>query len=228
MTEFIHASLLWIHIPAGFLSLLLFWIPVGLKKGSPLHRKVGRYYYYTMWTVVLSAVFLSICNTILGAYIEAAFLGYLSIITAYPLWYSYEILQQDKQWSNRYILIRKIFVTVLFFAGISMILLGVIGFNFEGMGVVMVFFGAIALPSGRDIFMDLKKAMSKESKLKMHIQGTIISGIAAYTAFFAFGGARIMVGVLGINHQWMIIPWLLPSVLGFAYSRYMKRQYAVS
>ena len=227
MIEFIHTSILWIHIPAGFLSLILFWIPVGLKKGSSSHRSIGIYYYYTMWAVVTSAVLLSVCNLLLEKYVAATFLGYLSIITAYPLWYSYEILQQGKTWSYKYILMRKIFVTILFLSGVGMILLGAIGFNFLGMGTMMVFFGLLALPSGRDIFLDVQKAMAKETKLKMHIQGTIISGIAAYTAFFAFGGARIMVGMLNIHAQWMVIPWILPSILGFAYSRYMKKRYAL-
>jgi len=55
MIELIHKAILWIHIPCGFLSLILFWIPVGVKKGSPLHRKVGKLYYLTMWIVVITS-----------------------------------------------------------------------------------------------------------------------------------------------------------------------------
>jgi len=64
--------------------------------------------------------------------------------------------------------------------------------------------------------------MEKETRLKMHIQGTIITGIAAYTAFAAFGGSRILMKVFQLDAQWMMVPWILPSILGFAYSRYMK------
>ena len=225
MIELIHKTFLWIHIPAGFLSLILFWIPVGMQKGSPMHRKVGKYYYYTMWTVLGSSFFLSICNVLLTKYIAALYLGYLTIITAYPLWYSYEILQQKQEWSDRYFLIRKIFSTVLFFSGIGMILLGAIKYNFQGMGTMMVFFGLLVLPSGRDMLMTKAKAMNKETKLRMHIQGTIISGIAAYTAFFAFGGARILIEVLHMHHQWMMVPWIAPSILGFLYMRFMRKKY---
>ncbi|MEO1262814.1 MAG: hypothetical protein AAFZ15_28660 [Bacteroidota bacterium] len=225
MIELIHKSLLWIHIPFGFLSLVLFWIPVGLKKGSPNHRKVGRYYYNTMWVVLISSALLCICNIFLGKFIAAMYLGYLTIITAYPLWYSYEILRQNQQWSNRYFTIRKIFLSVLFSAGVGMILLGAIKFHFQGMGTMMVFFGLLVMPAGRDVLMSRTTAMSKETKLKMHIQGTIISGIAAYTAFFAFGGSRILIEVLNMHHQWMMVPWILPTLLGVTYSRYMKRKY---
>lgn len=227
MIELIHKTLLWIHIPFGFLSLILFWIPVGVKKGSPIHRKVGNYYYRTMWMVVITAILLSVCNAILEKYMAALYLGYLAIITAYPLWYSYEILQQKGSWSDRYFAFRKLFVSLLFISGLGMILLGGIRYQFLGMGTMMGFFGLLALPAGRDILMSKSKAMDKETKLKMHIQGTIISGIAAYTAFFAFGGSRILIEVLHMHHQWMVIPWVLPTILGVTYSRYMKRRYKV-
>ena len=227
MIELLHKGLLWVHIPAGFISLILFWIPVGVKKGSPVHRKVGRYYYACMWVVLISAALLSVCNTILGNYVAAAFLGYLSILTSYPLWYSYEILNQKLEWTDRYFYIRKTFVTFIFLAGVGMILLGGIGYRFLNMGTTMAFFGILGLSSAKDVFMSKEKAMNKENKMKMHIQGTIISGIAAYTAFFAFGGARIMVGYFHVDAQWMVVPWVLPTILGVTYSRYMKRKYKV-
>ncbi len=228
MIELIHKILLWIHIPFGTLSLILFWIPVGTKKGSPIHRKVGWYYYITMWVVVITAALLSVSNVIRGRYMSAMYLGYLAIITAYPLWYSYEILRQKTVWSDLYFTIRKIFVSIVFLSGLCMFLLGAIKFQFQGMGTMMVFFGLLGVPAGRDIFMTRTKAMDKEGKLKMHIQGTIISGIAAYTAFFAFGGSRIMMNVLHLHHQWMMVPWILPTLLGVIYMRYMKRKYKVS
>jgi hypothetical protein len=228
MIEFIHKILLWIHIPLGALSLILFWIPVGVKKGSPTHRKIGLQYYRSMWIVVVTAFLMSICNLIMQEYILASFLGYLAIVTAYPLWYSYEILRQDKEWSPRYFRLRKLFVLILFFSGIGMFLLGAIGFRFAGMGMAIAFFGLLAIPAARDILMTKTQAMNKEGKLKMHIKGTIISGIAAYTAFFAFGGSRLILEVLKVDPQWMVLPWIAPTILGLIYSRYMKKKYGVA
>jgi uncharacterized membrane protein len=228
MMELIHKILLWIHIPVGLTCLILFWIPVGLKKGSPLHRKVGRYYFIGMWGVLVTAFLLSICNTIEGNYMSALYLGYLSIITAYPLWYANEILQQGKEWSPLYYKLRKGFLAALFISGVGMFLLGGIKYQFQGMGVLMAFFGLLAFPAGREFLMTKEKAMAKETKIKMHIQGTIISGIAAYTAFLAFGGRRLLIDVLHMDTQWMVIPWVLPTLLGITYSRYMKRKYQVA
>lgn len=228
MIETIHKVLLMIHIPAGTLALLLFWIPVGVKKGSPLHRKVGKYYYYCMWIVLITSFLMCICNLIEKNYVSAAFLGYLSVITSYPLWYSYEILNQKKVWTDNYFKLRKIFSYLIFISSISMFLLGAIKFHFQNMGTVMVFFGLLGIPAIRDIRMTKEYATSVETKMKMHIQGTIISGIAAYTAFFAFGGSRFLIGVLQLDVQWMVLPWTLPTILGLAYTRYMKRKFKVS
>lgn len=228
MIELIHKVILWVHIPAGTLSLILFWIPVSVKKGSPLHKQVGRYYYRTMWVVLLSSVVLSICNALMAHYQAALYLGYLTVITAYPLWNSYEILQQDKIWSDRYFLKRRIFGSVLFTCGLGIFLLGGIKYHFMGMGTMMGFFGLLTFPFARRVMLTKENAMEKETKLKMHIQDTIVTGIAAYTAFFAFGGARIMIGVLQMHHQWMVIPWIAPTLLGLTYTWYVKRKYKIS
>jgi len=223
MIETIHRILLGIHIPFGAISLILFWIPVGLQKGSSKHKQFGRYYYRTMWVVLISSALLSVCNTIMGNYMAAIYLGFLTLITAYPLWYSYEILQQKGEWTNRYYLIRRVFLGTMLVSGIALVGIGGIMFQFKGMGTMMVFFGIIGLLSGREMLMSKTKAMIRETRIKMHIQGTIISGIAAYTAFFAFGGSRIFIQVLHMHHQWMVIPWIAPTLLGVLYMRYMKR-----
>lgn len=228
MIEWIDKILLWVHIPFGMMSLILFWIPVGVQKGSPLHRKVGRWYFFMMWVVVLTAFLLSIVNLIMGDIMSAVFLGFLSIITVYPLWYANEILQQGRQWTDRYFRIRKGFLSVLFTSGIGVFLVGAIQYQFQDLGLMMAFFGILAFPAGRELFMTKATAMDKETKLKMHIRGTIISGIAAHTAFFAFGGRRILVDVLHMDTSLMFIPWIAPTLLGLVYSRYMRRKYRTS
>lgn len=225
MIDLLDKVLLWIHIPFGMLSLILFWIPIGVQKGSPLHRKVGRWYFFMMWVVVITAFLLSIVNLIKGDIMSAVFLGFLSIITVYPLWYANEILNQGREWTDRYFSIRKGFLSILFTSGVGIFLVGALRYQFQDLGLMMSFFGILAFPAGRELLMPKAKAMDKEGKLKMHIRGTIISGIAAHTAFFAFGGRRILVDILHMDTSLMFIPWIAPTLLGVVYSRYMRRKY---
>ena len=221
--EVLHDILLWIHIPAGTLSLILFWIPVMVKKGNNTHRKVGRIYYWTMWIVQITALLLSINNVFLDRYIMASFLGFLAILTGYPLWYSYEILQQKKEWSDRYFKTRKAFACVLFLASMCMII-GAALLKFQDFGILMLFFGLLGIPSLRDVLMTKEVATAKENRIKMHMKGTIISGIAAYTAFLSFGG-RSLFGDL-LSGYWQFLPWIAPTIIGLIILRFMKKKYA--
>jgi hypothetical protein len=220
--EAIHDFFLWIHIPAGTLSLILFWIPVTVKKGNNIHRKVGKAYYWSMWIVQITALILSINNFFLGAYIMAAFLGFLAILTGYPLWYSFEILQQKKVWSKRYFNTRKAFAWVLFIASLCMIISASL-MKFQDQGILMLFFGLLGIPALKDALMSMDSGMKKEKRIKMHMQGTIISGIAAYTAFLSFGG-RSLFGNLLLGY-WQIIPWILPTIIGITAITFMKKKY---
>jgi len=221
----LYSLILKLHVPAGFISLILFWIPVITKKGGKNHRKVGIWYYRTMWVVVVTAGLLSIINTILGNYTAAVFLGYLTILSGYPLWYSYEILNQKTGWTDRYYIIRKAFTWILFIA--SLVLFGgAIYFKFQGAGILMAFFGLLGIGSIRDARMTKEVAFDKEKWLKMHIGGTIISGIAAYTAFFAFGG-RTFFGEL-LPGALQVIPWILPTLLGIVIIKFQNKKYKIS
>ena len=94
---YIDKILLTTHVIAGFISLVLFWLPIIVKKGSKLHIKIGWIYVYTMWFVVISSGLLSIINVIEGAYYVSLFLGFLAAITAMPLWYGISVLKYKRQ-----------------------------------------------------------------------------------------------------------------------------------
>ena len=84
------------HVIAGMISLIIFWIPIFVKKGGNLHRSVGKVYVYLMWYVVISAFLLSVENFIEGSYIAAAFLGFLTLATGQPLWSAIAILNNKE------------------------------------------------------------------------------------------------------------------------------------
>ena len=223
MLEIVDEVFLRIHVWVGSLCLILFWIPVLVKKGGNTHRKVGQVYFWGMWVVVISALFLSIINGIEGHYESAIFLGYLTLITGYPLWYGYEILNQPKIWTSRYFQIRKWFSYLLFFASLAMIIGAIIIWNMY-LSSLMVFFGLLGIGSIKDARMTKSQAMDVEKRMNMHIQGMVISGIAAHTAFLAFGGRRFLAELLPGMFQ--VLPWILPTIIGVIFIRKMKRKFS--
>lgn len=211
-----------VHVSMGALSLILFWLPVFTRKGGKLHRKIGNIYVYLMWGVVITAAMLSVKNFIIGEITAALFLGFLTLITGNPLWYGVAILNNKKGVSKAYK--QTHFAFNLIIIAFSFLMLGYALMHLdEGTSVLMIFFGLLGLSSAPQILNDYKTQLTGKSWFKEHYQGMVISGTAAYTAFFAFGGRQFMDGIL--TGYWQILPWILPTLLTFIGLRYTRIYY---
>lgn len=209
---YIDKILLTTHVIAGFISLVLFWLPIVLKKGSKLHIKIGWIYVYTMWFVVISSGLLSIINVIEGAYYVSLFLGFLAAITAMPLWYGISVLKYKKQAPPREFYNRRRCLAL------GIVILGTINVAYALVnqfadGTILLFlFGLLGMTDIKKVLTSYDRYLETIDPLAEHIAGMLITGIAAYTAFFAFGG-RTWLGEM-FSGQLMIVPWVMPTVLG--------------
>jgi len=209
--EWIFKALLFVHIAAGFTSLALFWIPVFTPKGRKYHRLVGKMYVWFMWAVTLTAAILSVKNLVIGETFKAAFLGFIAIITANPLWYGIAILKNKQGLSKGFRMGHLAFSIIIVLTGFMLIGYG-ISLNGEGSAVLMLIFGGLALTDIPQVIKALKKAPMQVDWLKKHIIGMCTSAIAAYTAFLVFGANEFLQsflpGYLGV------LPWVAPGVIG--------------
>jgi len=210
-----------IHISAGFTSIVLFWLPMFSKKGGNLHVKSGKIYVYAMWIVVITAALLSLKNAVIGNYSSAIFLGFLSLITSGPLWYSIEILKMKKERTQAY---KKKFFLFHLTVVITAILMIIYGFQNPSRNVLMFIFGGLGLTSTPELFRYLKGKKAKLTWIQEHIVGMITTGIAAYTAFLVFGGSQMFVNLFQGNYA--IILWTAPGVLGTIANFYYSKKYA--
>ncbi len=220
--EKLFSILLGIHVVAGFISIVIFWLPMLSKKGSRVHILSGKAYVYAMWIVVISAFILSVKNVFIGKYNSALFLGYLSLITAGPLWYGIAILRHKKGASASVIKIQLVLNIIILLLAVFMI--GYNTFVLEGRHVLMYIFGGLGLTTVPEIKRGLKGKTRKRNFMQEHAIGMTTTAIAAYTAFFAFGGRNFMGDIFTGN--WMIIPWVLPGVLGTVANFYFGKKYA--
>lgn len=218
--EQIHSVFLPVHIAAGCISIVIFWIPVFVRKGSKSHNLVGRWYINSMVVVLFTSMVLSVNNIFKQEYILALFLIHLTFLTAFPLWHGYTILKRKKTSSKGFKKMRSILLLSL---GISSIVcIGtalLLWYSYGRQDILLIIFGILGLSSAKDIFN--KPVFS--NRVAQHLDGMIVSGIAAYTAFFAFGG-RTLLGSL-LEGNLMIIPWILPTVIGIIAIRLWKRKY---
>jgi len=215
--------LLTIHIIAGFSSLLLFWIPAFTKKGGVNHVKIGKIYMWLMWTVVITAAFLSMKNLYLGHVEAAAFLGFLTVISANPLWKGIAILNHKKGLSKTFQRTHLMFEILIFVTGVLILSYGIY-LKGQGGSILMIIFGILGVSNFGPIIKLIKNPPQKMDWFTEHMKDMIISGIAAYTAFFAFGGRTILGHIF--TGYWMIVPWVAPTIIGIFAIKYLEKYYA--
>lgn len=222
LEKIVYISLV-LHVIAGIGSIILFWIPILTKKGGNTHRKVGKAYIFLMWMVIFSGIILTIHKFHEGEIDAALFLGFLVLLAGRPIWYGSAILKPEryssKQLKNYHIILR----LALFAYGIFMLIYAAFAQN-QSVALLMIVFGVLGFFAGVDAWKDFRKKTTKINRVQGHFEGMLFSGVAAYTGFLTIGGyefiEKYMVG------YWVLIPWLLPSVIGIALIFFYRKRFA--
>lgn len=215
-------TLRFLHISTGFISLLLFWIPVIAPKGGKTHRLSGKAYAALMWIVVSTAALLSLKNAWIGDYQTAAFLGFISLITANSLWYAVAILKHKHEQQGRFAGLRLAFSATIVLSAAALVAYGIY-LNGQGSAVLMFIFAGLGFTELPNLVNRLRAPHQRLPWLKEHIVGICSSGIAAYTAFFVFGGNQFFSAVL--PGYWAIVPWVAPGLIGTIGIRYAVQRF---
>jgi hypothetical protein len=211
------------HIIAGFLSIIVFWIPAFNRKGGVNHVRIGRWYVWCMWVVVVTAAFMSVENIYYGFYGPGAFLGFLALLTAQPLWRGIAILRHKQGITADFRRTALLLEGGVVFFGAAMAIAGIL-LQGESMAILMIVFGLLGLSNLRNFWRTLTMPSDGANWIVEHVKGMILSGIACYTAFFAFGGRRFL-GEIFTDHL-MIIPWVAPTVIGLTTMKILEKKYA--
>jgi hypothetical protein len=239
MTTF-HSLLVYTHILFGAVALILFWVPVAARKGSPLHVRAGRYYSTVMYAVSATAFVASIMvlidpigirrpgETIVGEEavrlatnfrLGSLFLLMLSILVFASVRHGLLALRERRVPG---ILKTRTHRALLFTLGVTGVGIGYLGVS-HGLILLMIF-SAIAIVASFRMFGETRPArLSGSERTIAHLGGLIGSGIGAYTAFFAFGGARFMAELL--PGQWQALAWVIAPVIGAIAINRMNRRY---
>ena len=227
---------LYSHILAGAIALILFWVPVTAKKGALNHRKFGAHYRHAMQCAIATGAILAsvwlFAPTVLYPDIArnpaaAAELQRFAIFLLHLAVQMYASVMMgqwalDAKQSRRSLRCFSRTAPALLLTATSLYI-GVIGIMNQH--ILMLIFAPLGLSISigqlRFIF---AKQVAPKAWLVEHLGGYIGSGIAAYTAFAAFGG-RTLFSDIG---AWQYAFWVLPGLIGgIAISR-LSRQYRTS
>ena len=222
-------SLRWVHIAAGSVALILFWIPAIAPKGGRTHIRAGWVYVACMSVVVVTAFAMSgLAFTIplavrqiarplspaeLSSFLQeqrvfATFLAYLAGITLASGWqgiWAAETKRDPKAMRTPFSLALNV---VVLLAGLTVLVLGIKHRSgpLIGLSPIGPFIGA-----GNLRYL-LRGPQSRMHWWYEHLGSMIGTGIAGYTAFLVFGGSRLFPSFA--RSQLYTIFWILPSLIG--------------
>lgn len=226
-----YQALLFTHIAVGFLSLLLFWIPVAAKKGGTLHVRAGYWYAKAMYAVGFSALILALmlmidpigfkfpdsnfdaqemAKVISDVKDTGLFLFAISVLVLVGVRHG---LQSVRAKGNQSLMRRADSLAINF----ALLAVGVwLGFSATGdspMSILFYVFAALcSVTALNNLRFCLKHKVTRGEQIIAHISGIVGAGIGSHTAFFVFGASRVFAELL--TGYVAIVPWVLPGVIG--------------
>jgi hypothetical protein len=219
----------WVHVAAGGLALILFWIPAIARKGGKTHIRAGWFYVACMSVVVVTALAMSglaftipfavrriarplstaeLSNFLRGQRIFATFLAYLAGLTLAAGWqgiWAVETKREPKAMRTPFSLALNVLV---FLGGLTVLVLGI---KYHSGPLIAL------SPIGPFVAAGNLRYLLRGPQTRMHwwyehLSSMFATGIAAYTAFLVFGGARLLPSVA--RSKLYTIFWVLPALIG--------------
>lgn len=230
-----HSALRLVHIAAGALGLVCFWIPIFATKGGKLHLAAGRVFVGLARVIIVTAAIS--CIWALSAPVHFAgitraltdeeirmlsanirfFFGLLGLLTTWfvaSLQVGLRAIRTRRNQAElgdvptRLAVIVSILASAVAFAGGGYFYV-VTG---EPRYCALIGLGIFGVVEGRKTYRVLvRTGHGKMDWWYLHMESMLGLGIAFHTAFFVFGGSRLWGELPGI---WKIVPWLLPTVIG--------------
>lgn len=207
----IFALLLALHILGGGISLLSGAYLLAKPKGTSLHKRIGKLYFYSMLTAAFAAFPMSILHPNYFLFIVAVFTSFMLLSGVRFLRIRTTAAVDRYDWALLGIMLLAAFAFIGF--GSYHLFLG------NSFGVVFLFFGTIGLLFVRQDRRTFKgENPIRNFYLTTHLQRMIGSYIASTTAF------------LVVNNKILppIVAWLLPSIILIPLIRKWTRKYGVN
>jgi uncharacterized membrane protein len=191
----------YIHAPLGGIALLTGGVSLIAKKGSNIHKKFGKIFFFSMLFSAISAFIISVLPNH-----ESPFLFSIGLFSTYFLVSGLRSLKfKQKEFELK---TDKIIAYLMTLTGILMISYPII--LYSKLNIILTVFGLVGIVFGlRDLklFQDIQRI--KKNWLKLHL-GKMTGGyIAAVSAFFVVN--QILPGIWN---------WFVPGIIGSAYITY--------
>lgn len=207
------------HVAAGTVALATFWANALMRKGTPLHRRIGRIYLLAMLVVLASGVPLVLALFARGREWTALFLGYILLITGNACWSAWRAIRDRNDRARYYGTTYWVQAAAIGLAGLGIVVAG-----FSGGVLLMQVFGAVGVFAFFDAVASYRRA-PRDPKwwLREHYGAMVGNGIATHIAFFGIGLRNALPGLDPVIAQ--NVAWLLPLAVGIGAAVWLDRRY---
>lgn len=211
-----------IHGAIGIVALFAFWTAALLRKGSPLHRRVGQGYLVAMVGIIVTALPLAGYKLLLGKPVVAAFLAYLAVITATSIWSAWRAIR-DKDDVRRY--------TGAVYAGLAWLCLvsgaGVLALGVKVGSPLLAGFSTVGIFVGQDMLRTRRNRARLAAQprwwLTEHYSAMLGNGVATHIAFLGIGLPKLLPAVEGATLQY--VAWFGPLAVALIAKTIIDRRW---
>lgn len=248
----VHGALRLSHIIGGFAGLVLFWLAIAMKKGSPTHRTVGKCFmfcaFYVGGTALVSSIWALVDSQSFAPWISRlepsrqvaqleqlrylfSLLCFLSVATITGALYGWLSIRHQENVAPLRRGSLPFWMTMSAISGLCLAAFGFwrVAFGAPGGGFpsgaywVPLVLGSFGCVDSIKELRKIHRPLSEPREwLFRHIQQMFGTGIAFHTAFLVFGANRLT--GYSLRGPLAIVPWVLPTIIGvFAMKWYVDR-----
>ena len=195
----------YIHAPLGGVALIAGGVALAVTKGSIIHKKSGKIFYYSMLLSAMTALIISFLPNH-----KSPFLFSIGVFSSYFLVSGYRSLNYKQKDID--ITTDKIIAYLIVLTGLVMVIYPIILYHRPS--IILTIFGIVGIIFGiRDLLLFSDKTQLNKYWLRLHL-GKMTGGyIAAVSAFFVVN--KILPGIWN---------WFVPGIIGGIFITYWVRK----
>ncbi len=210
-----------LHYLVGVAALASFWIAAFTRKGSPVHKTVGKIFLLSMCAIIATALVFTVLGTLNGPGPRDAFLAYLVVITATTCWLSWRAIRDKRDFARYTGPVYRVLAVLNVLAGAGIFTIGIsIG------SVLLSGFSMVGLLLGFGMLRLRRRGPTHPQWWRQeHMNAMLGNGVATHIAFLSIGLPRILPSLAGPTLQ--MLAWFGPLLVAFALQIWLGRKYAV-
>ena len=222
-----------VHIVAGAIGLVAWWVPTLSKKGARLHKRFGKLFAaaaYAIGFTALASLAMRVSwsaaqGTLAGNEADLGFLvflGYIGVIVIDLTYYAIRVIRTRRDHGSLATPLLS-FMNVAMAAGSVLVFLFAVVF-WSPVSIILLLLSPIGVKQAYDQIQYTKTIPTlKKAWFYQHMDAMLGSGAAFHTAFLVFGSRQFLdYSMLGA-FNWL--PWIIPAALAVVGGEYWKRQY---